>query len=278
MKRVIFTAVFENYDKVFPALHNVRGVDCVLFTDSPSLRVAGWRTLPVDIRAFASGKAANNHYRALAHWYLSDYDTSLYIDGNVRVIRPTLKLFSEFEASGADLGIFPHPERNTVSEEIAACAVLGLAEEDVMRAEYEANADDGFGDDFGLFDCSIDFKNHTSPRLHAAMEHWDRLFQHYKTRNQLSLPYIIWKYGLIVHRMAGNSRKAHDTFHFYPHIKGADTIPLSFIIKARARDWALFRLFPLEFVFRCIRLIRKISRSGQVDSRPFQGKGQRRRR
>ena len=260
MKWVVFSAVFKNYDKVFPALHRMPGVDQVLFTDDPSLCVTGWKTVPVDVRDFPSGKAANVHYRALSHRYLSEYDVSLYIDGNVRIIRQPLKLFAEFEASSADIGIFPHTDRNTVSEELTTCADFGLADTNVMRAEYTAHAADGFGDNVGLFDSSIIFKNHTSPRLNAAMEHWDRSFQHYKTRDQLSLPYIIWKHGLIVHRLTGSSRQANDTFHFYPHIKGADKIPLSVVIKARSRDRAVFRLFPLGFLIRCVRLVRKILR------------------
>ena len=72
MKRVIFSAVFKNYDKVFPALHRMPGVDQVLFTDDPSLCLTGWKTVPVDVRAFASGKAVNAHYRALSYRYLSN--------------------------------------------------------------------------------------------------------------------------------------------------------------------------------------------------------------
>ena len=103
---------------------------------------------------------------------MSEYDISLYIDGNVRIIRQPLKLFAEFEASSADIGIFPHTDRNTVSEELATCADFGLADTNVMRAEYTAHAADGFGDNVGLFDSSIIFKNHnqpTSDRCHGAL-------------------------------------------------------------------------------------------------------------
>ena len=171
-----------------------------------------------------------------------------------------MKLFAEFEASSADIGIFPHPDRNTVSEELATCADFGLAAANVMRAVCAAHALDGFGDKVGLFESSIVFKNQTIPRLHAAMEHWEWSFQHYKTRDQLSLPCIIWKHGLIVHKMTGSSSQAHDTFHFFPHINDEGRIPLSIVIKARSRVRALFRLFPLGFLISCVRLISKILR------------------
>lgn len=179
----------------------------------------------------------------------------------MRIIRQPLKLFAEFEASSADIGIFPHPDRNTGSKELATCADFGLADANVIRAECAAHAADDFGDNkVGLFESSIVFKNLTSPRLHAAMEHCEWSFQHFRTRDQLSLPCIIWKHGLIVHKMTGSSRRAHDNFHFFPPIKGEGRIPLSIVIKARLRVRAMFRLFPLGFLISCVRIISKILR------------------
>jgi hypothetical protein len=122
---LVYTAVFDGYDRVFPPMHPEPGIDHVVVTDDPRMDAPGWRLHIIERSAFGSGKAANLHYKALMHRELPGYDASLYIDGNIRLIGRTSEVFDRFLASGAALGVYRHPKRSTVADEVEACIVAG---------------------------------------------------------------------------------------------------------------------------------------------------------
>ncbi len=243
MKILIYTAIFNNYDKVFPVLHPIKGVDYIVITDYENLHVRGWKTIFVDTGRYKSGKEANLHYKALVQNYFTQYNVSLYVDGNVRIIASPMKLIQEFLKSESDIGIYRHSERRQTIDEIAICASLGLADLKEMQLEYSLYRKDGFKDEIGLFDNAIILRNHSSPHLKDAMNLWWQVFEKHSTRDQLSFPYVVWKYKLKIFCFPGSSRNKNPFFHFYPHLKSNNRAPLSLILRAYSRDRFLFRFF-----------------------------------
>lgn len=218
MKRLIYKAVFSRYDRVYPPIKPEKNVDYVIVTDDKHLKVSGWNVVCVDGAQFVTPKAANLYYRAMIHRLLPQYDFSLYSDGNIRLLGPTLSLFEQLVASKAAILLFPHPTRRQVSEELEAVIQKCKVSNPICaRREVATYLADGFPDNVGLADSGVILKNHRHPDIDKAMELWWSLFERHLSRDQLSLPYVIWKMGLDTEWYPESFRKPNIYFATYPH-------------------------------------------------------------
>lgn len=245
MRILVYTCVFGGYDRVFPPVRSEAGVDYVVITDDAALRVEGWRTEFVDKSVFRTAKAPNRHFKMLAHRQpLPGYDVSVYVDGNVRVLGPVSDLVATFLASGAAMGVYRHPLRHSVAEEVDACIRVGKVQEaEIIRGELADYVADGFTDQEGLIETTILIKNHAHPALDPAMALWWSLFERYDTRDQVCLPYVQWKTGLPCYYHPRSFREPNPWFGIYPHV-GARHIPARYTyVCARAYDSLLHRLW-----------------------------------
>ena len=243
MKRLIYKAVFNDYDRVYPPVVPEEGVDYVILTDNGQTAAPGWQTMTVDAARFETPKEANLYYRALIHRILPGYDASLYIDGNVRLLGPSKRLFETLLQSKAAIMLHRHPLRNSVSEE-AAAVIKGKKTSAVDRVKDELNCyrSDGFPDDIGLGETTVMLKNHRHPKLDAAMEMWWTLFAKHATRDQLSLPYVLWKTELDVLWVSESFRDPNPYFALYPHWRAKGVNPWYTHVSARSHDSLFYRV------------------------------------
>jgi len=194
--QAVYTSVFGGFEKVWPPLHPAAPTRYVLVSDSPRV-VPGWELVKVDPIEFESPRLANRRQKMLFHQDLSGVSVSLYIDANVRPIAPLGPLFAAFIDSGADLGMYRHYARASVKDEARACVARDkVANAETVEEELALYASLGFPDKEGLWEGSVIFKNHQSPRLAKAMNEWWDLYSRFQTRDQFSLPFVIWKHEL----------------------------------------------------------------------------------
>ena len=217
---LVYTCVFGGYDRVYPPVHRDPAIDYVLVTDDPAMSVAGWRTLAVDRERFGSEKAPNRHFKMLAHRNgLAGYDVSVYVDGNIRVIGRTAELVSGFLASGCAFGSYRHPVRSTVAEERDRCLANGkLRDAAKIDAELDAYRLEGFDDTQGLMETGVVLKNHAHPALEPAMDLWWAQFDRYDSRDQIALPFVLWKLDLPTYWIEPSFRRPNPYFGIYPHL------------------------------------------------------------
>lgn len=218
MKCLVYTCVFGGYDWVFPPICPENGLTYVIVTDDPGLRVSGWQSFLVDIRQFNNAQTANRYYKTLIHRVLKGYDCSLYIDGNIRLLGYTSEFFSQFIASEMSLGLYLHPLRSSVHEEIEVClSSKKVASPERLAEEFDYYSKDGFPDNVGLFEAGVLLKNHLHPELDSSMELWWQLFERFGTRDQTSLPYVLWKTGVSCMYHENSFREPNPYFGIYTH-------------------------------------------------------------
>ncbi len=241
MKYLVFTAVFNDFDRVFPPVKVEDGISYYLLTDDAAVRVDGWHTMYVDISNFRDAKSANHYYRSMIHEEVPGYDASIYVDGNIRILGNLRQLFEAFLATNAGLGVYRHPLRSTVADEAHACLVSGkISAIDMLQQELQSQKDDGFKDDIGLIEATIMMKNHHDQRMRLAMQLWQDRFESFGTRNQLSLPYVIWKTGVTCLYQDHNFREKNRYFGLYPHMKAHNVNPHYVVTAARAYDSLIY--------------------------------------
>jgi hypothetical protein len=195
-KVVVYTAVTGHYDYVHAPAKKVPGWDYLCFTDEISTARPGW-----DVRALPH-KYLDQIRRAriakiLSHRFLCDYDISIWIDANIG-IRGDLAAFSIMALADADIAFFRHgAHRPSVAAEIQACEQAGKAPMEVMSLQYEHYCAQGFTDNAGIIpETGVIIRRHHHPAVRTAMEEWWAELLKYSVRDQISLPYIVWKNAL----------------------------------------------------------------------------------
>ena len=231
-----YTSVFGDYEPIWAPHQPDSAVDYVLVSDAtgPS---RGWIHRSVDPSSFDSPRLANRFQKMRFHEGLPAGDLSVYIDANIRPVGSLLPLLESFDESGADIGLYRHYSRNSVRSEARACLKRKKVEHpEAVEPELSFYESQGFPDDDGLWEGSIIAKRHDSPRLDAAMAEWWELYSRFQTRDQFSLPYIIWKHHLEVFDLGQDPVRLPKPF---VHLQHAHTTPrhrLARYLQARAPE------------------------------------------
>lgn len=217
-KRVVYTAVFGGYDRIVPVAFR-SDCDFICFTDEAGLAVPGWRIIHVEPEESGLTTAALNRiYKMLPHRFLAEYEQSLYVDGNIRLVADPSRLFDKYLATGV-VAIPRHRERDCAYAEAEYCVRLGMCQRDEIERQLQAYRADGFPLRYGMTENSIILRNHRSGSLVELMEAWWQAYIEGGKRDQLSLPYLVWKHGIEIADLAEGVRVDDSIFRIGFHRK-----------------------------------------------------------
>ena len=178
----------------------------------------------------------------LFHRSLPSTGISVYVDANVRPIESLVPLFEAFSESGADVGMYRHYARASVHEEARACLHRNKIDNPAaLKEELKLYDSAGFPDKGGMWEGSVIFKRHDSPGLSAAMEEWWELYSRFDTRDQFSLPFVIWKHGLSVFDLDDHKPGREHYFVRLQHSQAGMKNRLARYLQARAPENAVWR-------------------------------------
>lgn len=243
MKLLVYTCVIGGYDRVYPPIVQSAEADYVIVTDDPDVNVQGWTTYTIDPAGFGSPSLANRYHKMLMHHVLPDYDVSVYVDGNIRLLGNMIEFVARNHSCKNALTVFRHDRRNSVQSEIETCEALGkLPDSSLARARLNHFLEEGFPDDLGLIEAGILIKEHRHAQTDRVMSAWWAEYAAAPTRDQLSLPYALWKSKAIIGYHDFSFRDPNLWFGIYPHRGTSDMTPAYADLCARAYDSPLHRL------------------------------------
>ncbi len=214
----VYSCVTNGYDLLFPPAIQRRDVKFALFSDL-SQTFGAWRLLPLQID-LACPISSNRHHKFFPHRLFPNADYSIYIDGNIGIIGDISALIDEFIASNAAIGVFRHRDRKNVLEEVIACIDKGRFDDADMLSytgQIKFMLSDGMPDDQPLTDNAIIFRSHKHEKLTQAMDDWWAQFNTYTKRDQISLPYVLWKNNVPTKIWNWSFRERNEYFEKYPH-------------------------------------------------------------
>ena len=216
---IVYSAVTSSYDMVFKPKVCTENVQYILFSDQPG-KIRGWNVLPITNVVNEGGSLTNRWYKFFPHEVFKDAEYSVYMDGNIRIIGDLSPLIHEFKESRAALGVFKHLERTNIFQEADACLELGkFDDQDKERVKYQLKmySESGVPPDLPLTDNGIIFRWHKHPKLSAVMSSWWEQLKDFSKRDQISLPYVVWKDDLPVKKWNWSFRVNNPYFDVYPH-------------------------------------------------------------
>lgn len=158
--------------------------------------------------------------KILSHKY-TNTEWSVWVDSNITMKCLYIELINIFLEDDANLqvGIFKHPDRNNIEEEIAICSRLSL--DDKSRLDYHK----GKGSGERLAYCGIIIRRNTD-LVAQYNERWWAEISRGSSRDQCSFPYTLGKiatYKKLEPENLFNGKNVHEHNKYYSrcsHNKG----------------------------------------------------------
>lgn len=200
MKTVVYACANLAYDQIFSPVVATPGLEYVLFSDRKPFMVSGWDWCPAPAAVEGlSPSMANRYCKFFPQRIFPEADVSIYVDANILVIGDLRPLLEEFIASGAAIGLFIHKDRSDIQSEFEFCREVGKigdADHDTGVEQLRFYRAEGLPEAHVFTENAIILRRHSAPGLDPAMQLWWEQLNRFTKRDQLSLPYVLWKTGL----------------------------------------------------------------------------------
>jgi hypothetical protein len=215
-KYVIYRCVLAGYDYIREDIGNFDWCDRILFTDDAILELKGYKKIIVDSKILGPS-ITNRSIKIKSHPVLREYKIQIYLDGNVAINQNIYRLAQSFAESKKSIAVFKHPRCENLQDEILE--IIHSKKSSLLRvlAELKDITDDDIFS-FAASDNSVIMRCFRDPLLEDAMDFWFALVKAYSGRDQLSLPRVIKKYNIAIHRFGIVPRNIFNgVFLVFPH-------------------------------------------------------------
>ena len=193
---VIYTVVEGGYDTLKDPEIIEKNTDYICFTDDRNIKSGVWDVKYIDPPVDKNFAKDIRKYKILSHRYFNNYTVSVWIDATYRIKRDIREFISKYSRESAFL-CFPHADRMCIYEECAeAISLMKASPVDLIKqcADY---INDGFPALNGLYYGGILIRDPRDEKLSECMEQWWIQINKYSLRDQISLPYVLWKQKFI---------------------------------------------------------------------------------
>ena len=197
MKIVVYTAIIGGYDTLNEPSYKPDGVDFICFTDR-DIESQVWDVRKV-LPLYSDNTRTARKYKVLPHRFVSEYDYSIWIDGNFDVVGDFRQLIDD-----SLMKVYDHTScydsRNCVYEE--ANAIFRLGQEPgkkfkdnpfTIKSQMERYISEGYPQNNGLLSSGVLFRKHNDSDVIKTMENWWTEIKYGSKRDQLSFNYVSWK-------------------------------------------------------------------------------------
>lgn len=198
-KIVVYTCITGSYDNIIEPNFKDYNCDYILFSDDMKKNTNSFweiREIPNEIKKIENNILINRYIKMHPFELFENYDYAIYVDGNVRIISD-VNSFIPFVNITTGLALHRHSRRRCLYKEAQFCNIVGKGKKDEINKEIGKIESNGMPKDFGLLECNFIVVDLKSKKAKKILDEWwneFRLSEAY--RDQIILPYIIWKNNL----------------------------------------------------------------------------------
>ena len=212
-KIVVYTCVTGGYDKLISPLLKFKNIDYVAFTDNEKEDNQEWniRNIPEDIKKIKNNILINRYIKFHPYELFESqgYEYAIYVDGNVKVVSDLTDMtYVVNEKTG--LAFHRHYLRDDISNEIETCRILKKGNYEKLKEQVEEYKQAGFPNHFGMLECNVIVSKLNNQNGKAILDYWWNEFEKKESyRDQISLPYVIWKQGYRIEDIGSLGQNVH---------------------------------------------------------------------
>lgn len=196
-KTVVYTCITGGYDNPQAPLYCPENVEYILFVpEDSSVCVSGWsiRKIPDSIIEKYDNTMVNRYIKLHPFDLFKDeFDVSVYVDGNLQPVSD-LSYYASCIKDRVGFSAHRHSRRSCVYDEIKACRLMQKGSANNLRSYKKRLEDLGFPHGYGLIECNVlatDLSSNLAKKIYD--EWWNELFDSGCMRDQVILPYVLWK-------------------------------------------------------------------------------------
>lgn len=196
-KIAVYTVLFGNYDKVKEPVLIDEECDYYIITDQYVSEDSVWKKMDVcNFNKYIEGLTNNEKNRFFKMYpfdLFPDYKYSIYVDTNVKIIGCLPDIINNINPI-TGIALHNHSHRDCIYEESKACIILGKTNKKDAKRQISKYRKEGFPKNYGMFECNVICRDHSNNICKVLMKKWwiDYMDNNTK-RDQISLPYILWK-------------------------------------------------------------------------------------
>lgn len=221
-KGVVYTCVTNNYDCIVSPILKPENVDFILFTDKKNGDfLEDWKEILLGEHIIEqNGNYANRFCKLNPFLFFEGYDFAVYVDGCIQVVSDVRPLFSVAQKSKTGLAMHLHMSRNCAYAEAKICRILKKGDAKKIEEQMNRYRVAGFPEHFGLLEATIivvDLHNENAKMI--MNDWWHEFVTSGSGRDQLSLPYVLWKSGFNISDIGilGSNRSRNPKFRTTSH-------------------------------------------------------------
>lgn len=218
---VVYTALFGTYDDLNEPKKDYDGCDFICFTDQKHLKSDIWEIRLVDDLDLPSNMI-NRKFKILPHLYLSEYEYSMYVDSNIKIIANPKDLANKY-LTLYDFVLPKHFVRDCIYKEAIECININKTNYKETTNQIQHYKQQGFPKNYGLGENNILLRKHNNDAVKKLMNDWWTELNNYTKRDQLSLAYVHWKNNRFMQYMDESARGSsyfRIKLHNHEKIKG----------------------------------------------------------
>lgn len=214
-KKVVFTAIFGNYDNLKTPEYINPDWDYVCFTDNKNVESDVFTVKHVNQR-FENVTKNARMIKLLSHLFLINYEYSLWIDGSVKLRGKNIDELVNHNLSSNYISLHNHVKRDCVYEEADACMLAKKDGNDILARQIAEYRNEGLPESVGVFETAEIARRQWAPEVQMLNSLWWQQLDAFSIRDQVALPFVFWKHDFTSFTMEGN-QWLDAYFHMYKH-------------------------------------------------------------
>lgn len=219
-KIAVYTAIFGDYDDLIePKYPEIKEqADFFCFTDNEKL-TSNFYTV-IQVPTVYTELVRNSRFlKVSGHKVLNQYKYTVWLDAAYQLKIRSFETLLKSVAGDTPMATFIHSERNCLYREAQTCITYKKDFNVIIFSQMMKYLIRGMPKDFGLFETGILVKNMSSPLLAPLVNNWQKEINRGSKRDQLSLPFVLWKTGITPGILEGkalaNAFADHNNHKFY---------------------------------------------------------------
>lgn len=212
----IYTCIFGNYDKINEPLVMPNNCDYFVITDEEKSIETNWKFKNVDLVEYGLQKesniAKNRFFKMHPHLLFPEYKYSIYVDGNIKIMTDLTEFIQNVNSTGIQM--HNHYRQDCIYKEIRKCHKMKKDSKENLDKHLNHLINNNMPKNYGMLEAPIIVRKHNNSLCIKIMEDWWQEFVQYSKRDQISLPYVLYKNDIKVADIATLGNDIYSNFAF----------------------------------------------------------------
>lgn len=196
-KYAIYTCITGDYDKVVEPQYYTEECDYYLISDNKpaNLKIFKWINIKELVPEFVKDNIRKNRFCKIhGSFIFSEYEYSIYMDGNIQIMGDVRKYVNNIGKSG--IAAYKLPSWDDLYSHVVNS--IKYDKPSLVMEQMDKYHKEGMPRHYGMFECTILVRYNANPICKKIMVDWWKEVYRYSYRDQFSFTYCLWKNGIKV--------------------------------------------------------------------------------